>query len=229
MIMSPDPRPTLAQLATLAGEHATIETDPLDRSLWLHCVSPAAAEQTVAALHAHGLAAAATSPDRIHVTGWDARLLRYRLGVLLAGVDDLREEWDATAEMVRYHYDRRAAHSAVEPEPWEVLGDVDAVMRRCEPLPHHAPNVGDVATLLALVAAAGKAYQQLITEHLDYAERVLADYSTVAGGWSGRQHRVGPIPGGSALRLLPRQRLVRHAVSGRQESRSVPACLSCRG
>lgn len=179
--MSSDAHNTLAPVSAIAGEHATIETDPLDGSLWLHFVSPAVAEQKLHALHAHGLAAAASSPDRVHVTGWDARLLRYRLGVLLAGVDDLRVEWEATAELVRYHYDRRTQHGANEPELWEVLGDVEAIMRRCEPLPHHAPNVRDVATLLDLVAAAHEAYQQLITEHLDHAERVLADYIAEQG------------------------------------------------
>jgi len=37
------------------------------------------------------------------------RLMQWRLGALLAGVDDLRTERDATAELVRYQHDRRVA------------------------------------------------------------------------------------------------------------------------
>jgi hypothetical protein len=80
-------------------------------------------------------------------------------------------------------YDRRRQQG--EPEPWEVLADVEAIMRSCIPIPHHAPRVADVATLLELVAAAEDSYQQLISEHLEYAEQVLAGPRTevtAAGG-----------------------------------------------
>jgi hypothetical protein len=133
------------------------------------------------------MAATATASCRVHVTSWDARLLRYRLGVLLAGIDDLRIEWDATEELVLYHHDRRCQQG--EPEPSEVLADVEAIMRSCIPIPHRAPRVTDVATLLELVSAAEEAYEDLISQHLDYAEEVL-------GAAYGNE--VSPSPGGAA-------------------------------
>jgi hypothetical protein len=172
----PDPQPSPDQVASIVGADVARTEDPLDGSLWLHLPTSHRAEQTLEALHRHGIAADARDSARVHVTGWDARLLRYRLGVLLAGIDDLRVEWDATAELARYHYDRRRQQG--EPEPWEVLADVEAIMRSCIPIPHHAPLVTDVPTLLELVAAAEDSYQQLISEHLDHAEQVLAAYRT---------------------------------------------------
>lgn len=108
----------------------------------------------------------------MRATGWDTRLLRWRLETLLAGVDDLKAEWEATGEMVRYRYDRRAG-SGVEPEPWEILADVEQVMRNCTPIPHATPRVEDITTLLELIDSAEDAYQRLIGEHIEYAEAVL--------------------------------------------------------
>jgi len=92
-------------------------------------------------------------------------------------VDDLSEEWEATAEMTRYHHDRRVV-AGEDPEAWAVLGDVEAAMRSCVPLPHRAPQTEDVDTLLELIAAAEDAYQQLIAEHITYAETVLSEHIT---------------------------------------------------
>ena len=77
--------------------------------------------------------------------------------------------------MVAYHHDRRVA-AGVDPDPAEVLADVETVMRSCVPIPHRAPRVQDVDSLLQLITAAEDAYQQLIAEHLDYAEQILADH-----------------------------------------------------
>jgi len=92
--------------ATGAGCILDVVGDQLDGTVWVRMASPLQANDAVKALGAHGLGAHACDGGRVHVTGWDTRLLRWRLGVLLGGVDDLSEEWEATAEMTRYHHDR---------------------------------------------------------------------------------------------------------------------------
>lgn len=164
--------------ATASTEGVVVEVvrDPLDDSLWVRMSSGPRAGEAFDALLAHGLSAVDRSEDRLQVTGWDVRLLRRRLGMLLAGVDDLRSEWNATAELARYHRDRRVA-AGEEPEDFDVLADVEKVMRGAVPIPHQAPGTDDLDTLLQLIEAAEDAYQQLIAEHLDYAAQVLAGVS----------------------------------------------------
>jgi hypothetical protein len=166
-----------------SGDGAVVEVvrDPLDDTIWVRLSSWPRAREALTALNSHGVSGHDLEDGRLHLTGWDVRLLHWRLGALLAGVDDLKTEWDATAEMVCYHHDRRVA-AGVDPDPAEVLADVETAMRSCVPIPHRAPRVQDVDSLLQLIAAAEDAYQQLIDEHVDYAERVLADHT------HGRQH-----------------------------------------
>jgi hypothetical protein len=168
----------LCRAATASGGPAalvSVETDPLDGTVWIRMSSWPRAEEARKALHAYGINAHDTRDCRLHVIGWDARLLHRRLGVALAGVDDLTTEWEATAELVRYHHDRRV-DSGEEPEPWNVLADVEAAMRTCIPIPQSAPNIADIEALLQLIDKTEDAYQQLIAEHLDYAERALAEH-----------------------------------------------------
>lgn len=101
--------------------------------------------------------------------------------VALAGVDDLMAEWEVTAEIARYHYDRRMAVTG-QAEMWEVLNDVERVMRASAPLPHAAPRVEDVAVLLELIAGAEDAYQRLIERHVEHAGQVLAGHAAAAVG-----------------------------------------------
>jgi hypothetical protein len=68
-------------------------------------------------------------------------------------VDDLSMEWDATAELARYHWDRRAGPGKV-PEAWAVIADVKRDMRASMPIPHAAPRPDDLSTVLALVREA---------------------------------------------------------------------------
>lgn len=91
--------------------------DPLDGSAWARLRSGPRSQEAATALQAFGLAIADREDNRVQVTGWDARLLRRRLGALLAGVDDLQAEWDATAELVRYHRDRRVEVTGEDPNP----------------------------------------------------------------------------------------------------------------
>ena len=149
--------------------------DGLDDSVWVHMPTAARAGLALNSLNAYGIGGHDLEDGRLHVTGWDGRLLHWRLGGLLAGVDDLRSEWVGTAELVCYHYDRRIA-ADVEPDLAEVLADVEGVIRSCVPIPHQAPRTKDVGVLLELVAAAGEAYEQLIEEHVEYAEQVLTAY-----------------------------------------------------
>jgi hypothetical protein len=149
--------------------------DALDDSFWVRLSPPAKAGLALTALNTYGIGGHDLEDGRLHVTGWDDRLLHCRLGGLLAGVDDLRSEWSSTAELVCYHYDRRVA-AGVEPDVAEILADVEGVIRSYVPIPHQAPRVEDVAVSLELVAAAEDAYQQLIEEHVEYAEHALTTY-----------------------------------------------------
>jgi len=164
-----------AAAGTGTGTVVDVAHDPLDGTIWVRMSSWPCAREAMKVLNAHGISAHDLEDCRLHVTGWDARLLHWRLGALLAGVDDLRTEWDATVELVRYHYDRRV-EAGVEPEQWAILSDVETAMRSCVPIPHRAPRVNDIETLLELVTAAEDAYQQLIAEHVEHAERILNDH-----------------------------------------------------
>ncbi len=104
-----------------------------------------------------------------------SRLLRRRLAVLLAGVDDLSTEWAATAELTLYHYDRHAAAAAAtgheDPDlDWHVSTDVETALRRSNPLPHTTPAVNDIGRLQQLIHAATDRYEELIAEHIELAE-----------------------------------------------------------
>ncbi len=150
--------------------------DPLDGTAWVAMASWTLARDVLTALNAYGISGHDYGDGRLHVTGWDTRLLHWRLGTLLAGVDDLTNEWDATAELVCYHHDRQVA-AGVDPDPVEVLADVETALRRCLPFPRRAPGIDDVDSLLELIGAAEDAYQQLIAEHVDYAEHALTQHT----------------------------------------------------
>jgi hypothetical protein len=169
----------LCRAAATLAESPEVLVDPLDCSFWVRLQSADAGERAVRALAAAGVSASTGSPGRVHAAGWDARLLRRRLGVALAGVDDLMAEWDATAELARYHWDRRIA-VAGRAELWEVLAEVERVMRSSIPLPHTAPSTDDIAVLLELIEQAENAYARLLGEHLEHAERALADHAAGA-------------------------------------------------
>jgi len=149
--------------------------DALDGSVWVAMSNPEPAGLALKALNAFGIGGHDLEDGRLHITGWDGRLLHWRLGGLLAGVDGLQSEWNSTAELVCYHYDRRVV-AGVEPDMVEILADVEGAIRSCVPLPHQAPRTQDVGVLLELVAAAADAYQQLIAQHVEYAERIVTAY-----------------------------------------------------
>jgi hypothetical protein len=101
---------------------------------------------------------------------------------------DLRAEWDATAELARYHRDRRAEVTGEDPDPSEVLADVERGLREARPIPHTAPNVADVDSLLQLVEAAEDAYAQLIVQHVDHATTVLEADAREGSAGANRQN-----------------------------------------
>jgi len=148
-----------------------VVVDPLDTTLWVH-LPARAVHPAVAGLRARGLDAAAVNDHRVHVTGWDVRLLRWRLGVLLAGIDTLTAYPDLTADLVGYHHHRHTAAGGPV-EAWVVLADVEAALRAATPLPHPPPHVDGVDGLLGLVAAAEDAHERLIAAHLDTGEQHL--------------------------------------------------------
>jgi len=119
------------------------------------------------------LDAVAVNDHRVLVTGWEVRLLRWRLGVLLARIDTLTAYPDLTADLVDYHHDRHAAAGGPVEEAWAVLADVESALRAASPLPHPPPHVDDLDGLLGLVAAAEDAHERLIGAHLDCAEQHL--------------------------------------------------------
>lgn len=151
---------------------AVFEHDAIDDSIWVGMATPTQAARTLKVLNAFGIGGYDLEDGRLHVTGWDSRLLHWRLGGLLAAVDDLKSEWNSTAELAHYHYDRRIT-AGVEPDSAEILADVEGVIRGCVPIPHQATRTQDVDVLLELVAAATDAYEQLIAEHVEYAEQAL--------------------------------------------------------
>lgn len=166
---------TASDAAGTGGAVYTVTSDPLDHSVWIRLADIAAADIATTALTGYGLAVTAGDSDTIHVTGWDARLLRRRLGILLAGIDDLSSEWEATAELATYFYDRYSP-TGREVDLSDVLAAVEESLRTATPLPRQAPSVDDVASLLELIDAARDSYLQLIEEHLSLAETTLTGY-----------------------------------------------------
>ncbi|MDT0263429.1 hypothetical protein [Jatrophihabitans lederbergiae] len=139
--------------------------DELDGALIIDLPCQAQAGDVLTTLTSHGLAPArrpaacpAQNRAQVRVTGWDPRLLRRRLAVLLAGVDDLSTEWAATTEPTLYHYDHHAAAAAAtgheDPDlDCHVSTDVETALRRSNPLPHTTPAVNDIARLQQLIHA----------------------------------------------------------------------------
>jgi hypothetical protein len=163
-----------ATRASFGGGVVDVVTDRLDGSVWVRLTSWPRVGEARRALTAFGLASCDGSDDvTLQVTGWDVRLLRRRLGTVLAVVDDLSGQWEATAELAEYCYDRRAVHGQ-EPDPADVLADVEAILRRAVPLPHPAPAVTDVDVLLELIEAAEDTYERRLAEHLDHAEGTIS-------------------------------------------------------
>jgi len=157
-----------------AGGHRSdvdVVVDPLDATVWVH-LPTSAVHPAVKELRTRGLDAAAVNDHRVLVTGWDVRLLRWRLGVLLAGIDTLTAYPDLTADLVGYHHDRHTAAGG-DIEAWAVLADVESALRAATTLPHPPPSVDDVDGLLGLVAAAEDAHERLIAAHLDRVEQHL--------------------------------------------------------
>lgn len=163
--------------------------DELDGSVLVLMSSWPEATEAITALTRHGLAAAhhpvgliGEDVAQVRVAGWDARLLRRRLAILLAGVDDLSTEWAATGEIAMYCYDRRTAAAAAatgteDPDlDWQVSAEVETILRSSTPLPHAVPAVSDLARLQQLIEAATERYEQLLAQHVEFAEHVTVRY-----------------------------------------------------
>lgn len=68
---------------------ADIAHDALDDSIWVGMSNPKPAGLALKALNAFGIGGHDLEDGRLHITGWDGRLLHWWLGGLLAGVDGL--------------------------------------------------------------------------------------------------------------------------------------------
>jgi len=55
---------------------------------------------------------------------------------------------------------------------WQGGGGVESALRGCVPIPHRAPHI-QAGHRVRYFTAAEDAYQQLIAQHVDYAERAL--------------------------------------------------------
>ncbi len=164
-----------AATRSVGGHRSDVVVDPLDATVWVH-LPASAVHPAVAGLRGRGWDAVGVNDHRVHVTGWDVRLLRWRLGVLLAGIDTLTAYPDLTADLVGYHQHRHAAAGGPV-EAWVVLAEVEAALRAASPLPHPPSHVDDLDGLLGLVAAAEDAHERLIGVHLDCAEQHLTAYT----------------------------------------------------
>ncbi len=70
-----------AATRSVGGHRSDVDVvvDPLDATVWVHLPAPAV-HPAVAGLRARGWDAVAVNDHRVHVTGWEVRLLRWRLG-----------------------------------------------------------------------------------------------------------------------------------------------------
>lgn len=64
------------------GNGALVEVvcDPLDGTAWVRMASWPRAREALTALNSHGISGHDCEDGRLHVTGWDVRLLHWRLG-----------------------------------------------------------------------------------------------------------------------------------------------------
>jgi hypothetical protein len=168
-----------------AGSALDVQMDPLDGSVRIRSATGGAVKDIAATLTRHGLNTAhatATATPTLYVHGWDAAALRRRLGIALASVDDLSEEWAATADIAIHYFNTRLdphdldGPCVVDVDDWQVIAAVEDGLRRSQPLPHRAPAITDVDVLLELVDAAENRYSELIAEHVELAEQTVARY-----------------------------------------------------
>jgi hypothetical protein len=102
----------------------------------------------------------------------DVRRLRSQLAILLAAVEDLRQEWDTTVELA--HHLRRQRQQHHQPASTAaVLADLEAIMRASAAFPTGAHRLTTLAELLPVIENTQKTYEDLLARHLAYAAEHL--------------------------------------------------------
>ncbi len=101
--------------------------------------------------------------------GPSVRQLQIQLATLLAGIEDLREEWDATIELAR-HLRAQRKHSA---DTAAVIADMEAIMRASAAFPTATHRFTSLDDLQPAIRRAQKTYDNLLAQHLTYAENYL--------------------------------------------------------
>jgi hypothetical protein len=107
-----------------------------------------------------------------HGTAPDVRRLRIQLATLLAGIQDLRQEWPATVELVLHLRDqRRQRHQPADTTT--VIADLEAIMRASAAFPTGTCQPITLADLLPAIENAQKTYDDLLAQHLACAAEHL--------------------------------------------------------
>ena len=98
----------------------------------------------------------------------DVRRLRIQLATLLAAVEDLRQEWEATVELALHlRAQRQQRHQPAGTAA--VIADLEAIMRASAAFPTGTCKPTTVAELLPAIENAQKTYEDLLAQHLAYA------------------------------------------------------------
>jgi hypothetical protein len=102
----------------------------------------------------------------------DVRRLRIQLATLLAAVEDLRQEWEATVELaVHLRAQRQQRHQPVDTSA--VIADLEVIMRASAAFPTGIHRLATLTELLPAIENAQKTYEDLLAQHLTYAANHL--------------------------------------------------------
>jgi hypothetical protein len=98
----------------------------------------------------------------------DVRRLRIQLATLLAAVEDLSQEWEATVELALHLRGQRLQRQQPAGTP-AVIADLEAIMRASTAFPTGACRPTTVAELLPAIQNAQRTYDDLLAQHLAHA------------------------------------------------------------
>ena len=181
---------TLAKQATAGDGRAVIavRSDPPDDAVVIQLTSWAAANRVHTETGLYGLNSRLgylAEQPAVRVLGWSLPGLHVRLACTLGAVDALsatvQRRCTAAAAIDDFHRHLDPADLAgdrvLDIEDWLIVAHIEAQLR-CAPVTPatDTPVTDDVATALALVTAADTRYNELLSTHIDIAERAIAGY-----------------------------------------------------
>jgi hypothetical protein len=102
----------------------------------------------------------------------DVRRLRIQLATLLAAVEDLRQEWQATVELALHLRAQRQQRHQPAGTP-AVIADLETIMRASAAFPTGTCQLTTLAGLLPAIENAQTTYDDLLVQHLAYAAEHL--------------------------------------------------------